>query len=68
MKSDAIDARNTFTYFLMKRQKFSNSRLRQYLPDAFRVLISELKALCLTVYYNPVYRLTYPSLLGPEHL
>jgi DNA-directed RNA polymerase subunit beta len=68
LKSDAIDARNTFTYFLMKRQKFSNSRLRQYLPDAFRVLISELKALCLTVYYNPVYRLTYPSLLGPEHL
>ena len=67
IKSDAIDARNTFTYFLMKRQRFTQTRLKEYLPDAFRVLISELKALCLNVYYNPGYRLTYPSLLGPEH-
>jgi DNA-directed RNA polymerase beta subunit len=33
-------------------------------PESFRVLVNELQALCLSVYYNPDFRLSYPSLLG----
>lgn len=33
-------------------------------PESFRVLVNELQSLCLSVYYNPDFRLSYPSLLG----
>ena len=35
-------------------------------PESFRVLVNELQSLCLSVYYNPDFRLSYPSLLGNE--
>jgi len=37
-------------------------------PESFRVLVHELQALCLSVYFNPEFRLTYPSLLGWDGL
>jgi hypothetical protein len=40
------------------------SILINYPPESFRVLVNELQALCLSVYYNPDFRLSYPSLLG----
>lgn len=33
-------------------------------PESFRVLVHELQSLCLSLYYNPDFRLSYPSLLG----
>jgi len=41
-------------------QKKSESRV----PESFRVLVAELKSLCLDVYYSPDFRLSYPSLLA----
>ena len=41
-------------------QKNTESRV----PESFRVLVNELQALCLSIYYNPDFRLSYPSLLG----
>jgi DNA-directed RNA polymerase subunit beta len=37
-------------------------------PESFRVLVHELQSLCLSVYFNPEFRLTYPSLLGWDGL
>ena len=68
LKSDDIDARNTFLFHLMKRRHFPPERLRRCLPESFRVLVHELQSLCLSVYYNPDFRLTYPSLLGWDGL
>lgn len=68
LKSDDIDARNTFLFHLMKRRQFPQERLRRCLPESFRVLVHELQSLCLSVYYNPDFRLTYPSLLGWDGL
>jgi DNA-directed RNA polymerase subunit beta len=68
LKSDDIDARNTFLFHLMKRKQFPQERLRRCLPESFRVLVHELQSLCLSVYYNPDFRLTYPSLLGWDGL
>ena len=45
-----------------------SSVLLNYPPESFRVLVNELQALCLSVYYNPDFRLSYPSLLGCETL
>lgn len=39
---------------------------KTYVPESFRVLVNELQSLCLSVYYNPDFRLSYPSLLGRE--
>lgn len=64
VKSDEIYARNTFLFHLMKRRKLP----RPGLPESFRVLVHELQALCLSVYYNPDFRLTYPSLIGWDGL
>ena len=64
VKSDEIYARNTFLFHLMKRRKLP----RPGLPESFRVLVHELQSLCLSVYYNPDFRLTYPSLIGWDGL
>ena len=61
LKSDDIDSRNTFLFHVMKRKYFPQERLRACLPESFRVLVHELQALCLSVYYNPDFRLSYPS-------
>jgi DNA-directed RNA polymerase beta subunit len=37
-------------------------------PESFRVLVHELQSLCLSVYFHPEFRLTYPSLLGWDGL
>jgi len=42
----------------------NNSEREATVPESFRVLVHELQALCLSVYFNPEFRLTYPSLLG----
>jgi DNA-directed RNA polymerase beta subunit len=44
----------------------SSSSGKSYVPESFRVLVNELQALCLSIYYNPDFRLSYPSLLGRE--
>jgi len=62
LKSDDIDSRNTFLFHLMKRKHFPQERLRKCLPESFRVLVHELQALCLSVYYNPDFRLSYPKI------
>ena len=64
VKSDEIYARNTFLFHLMKRRKLP----RPGLPESFRVLVHELQSLCMSVYYNPDFRLTYPSLIGWDGL
>jgi DNA-directed RNA polymerase subunit beta len=64
LKSDDIDSRNTFLFHVMKRKYFPQERLRACLPESFRVLVHELQALCLSVYYNPDFRLSYPSTAG----
>jgi DNA-directed RNA polymerase beta subunit len=43
-----------------------NASGKSYVPESFRVLVNELQALCLSIYYNPDFRLSYPSLLGRE--
>ena len=62
LKSDDIDSRNTFLFHLMKRKYFPHDRLRACLPESFRVLVHELQALCLSVYYNPDFRLSSPAM------
>jgi DNA-directed RNA polymerase subunit beta len=64
IKSDEIYARNTFLFHLMKRRKLPCGGL----PESFRVLVHELQSLCLSLYYNPDFRLTYPSLIGWDGL
>jgi len=66
LKSDDIDSRNTFLFHVMKRKYFPQERLRTCLPESFRVLVHELQGLCLSVYYNPDFRLSYPALTN-EH-
>jgi DNA-directed RNA polymerase beta subunit len=53
---------------LIGRPNNHSSVLLNYPPESFRVLVNELQALCLSVYYNPDFRLSYPSLLGCETL
>jgi hypothetical protein len=72
VKSDELYSRNTFLLNLMKRTRDQEvlrgdrgiPRTRP--PESFRVLVNELQSLCLSVYYNPDFRLSYPSLLGNE--
>jgi DNA-directed RNA polymerase beta subunit len=123
LKSDDIDSRNTFLFYLMKRRSTSpvspsfaendavwpvttladsspyslaglagngkayamaggpakpngagpgkasyRSTPASTVPESFRVLVHELQSLCLSVYFNPEFRLTYPSLLGWDGL
>jgi DNA-directed RNA polymerase beta subunit len=49
-----------------KLSKPPGSAGKTYVPESFRVLVNELQSLCLSVYYNPDFRLSYPSLLGRE--
>ena len=49
-------------------QSGSTDQQESTVPESFRVLVHELQALCLSVYFNPEFRLTYPSLLGWDGL
>ena len=66
LKSDDIDSRNTFLFHVMKRKYFPQERLRTCLPESFRVLVHELQGLCLSVYYNPDFRLSYPAITNEQ--
>ena len=66
--SPSADDGSSLFFERAPQKKFQSFALRakteSRVPESFRVLVNELQALCLSVYYNPDFRLSYPSLLG----